>query len=149
MASLNAHLHQSEDHGRLAFHPDCPMCRAERLSGTLPVQGVVTRRTQAAVVATLLAASTAPPPIPVAQEPDQISEGTPAPADAGAVPALNPDFDPGGDSQDLPFDEPEVPESEPAPNPAAVDPGPLEREPATDVDVPVADAGDEAAEPVV
>ena len=149
MASLTAHLHQSEDHGRLAFHPDCPVCRAERLSGTLPVQGVVTRRTQAAVVATLLAASTATPTIAVAQEPDQVSEGTLAPADAGADPALNPDFDPGGDSEDLPFDEPEVPESEPAPDPEAGDPGPLEGEPATDVAVPVADAGDEAAEPVV
>ena len=149
MASLTAHLHQSEDHGRLAFHPDCPVCRAERLSGTLTVQGVVTRRTQAAVVATLLAASTATPTIAVAQEPDQVSEGTLAPADAGADPALNPDFDPGGDSEDLPFDEPEVPESEPAPDPEAGDPGPLEGEPATDVDVPVADAGDEVAEPVV
>ena len=149
MASLNAHLHQSEDHGRLAFHPDCPVCRAERLSGTLPVQGVVTRRTQAAVVATLLAASTATPTIAVAQEPDQVSEGILAPADAGADPALNPDFDPGGDSEDLPFDEPEVPESDPAPDPEAGDPGPLEGEPATDVTVPVADAGDEAAEPVV
>src|SRR3954464_5452695 len=149
MASLTAHLHQSEDHGRLAFHPDCPVCRAERLSGRLPAQGVVTRRTQAAVVATLLAASTATPSIAVAQEPDQVSEGTLAPSDAGADPALNPDFDPGGDSEDLPFDEPDVPESEPAPDPEAGDPGPLEGEPETDVEVPVADAGDEAAEPVV
>jgi hypothetical protein len=100
-------------------------------------------------VATLLAASTATPTLAVAQEPDQVSEGTLAPDDAGADPALNPDFDPGGESADLPFDEPEAPESEPAADPEAGDPGPVESEPVTDVDVPVADAGDEAAEPVV
>jgi hypothetical protein len=149
MASLIAHLRQSEDHGRLAFHPDCPVCRAERLSGTLPLQGVVTRRTQAAVLATVLAASTATPTLAVAQESDQVSEGAIAPGAAGADPAVNPDFDPGGESEDLPFDEPEAPESEPAADPEAGDPGPLEGEPAADVDVPVADAGDEAAEPVV
>jgi hypothetical protein len=149
MASLIAHLRQSEDHGRLAFHPDCPVCRAERLSGTLPLQGGVTRRTQAAVLATVLAASTATPTLAVAQESDQVSEGTLAPGDTGADPAVNPDFDLGGDSEDLPFDEPEAPESEPAADPESGDPGPLEGEPVTDVDVPVADAGDEAAEPVV
>jgi hypothetical protein len=149
MASLTAHLRQSEDHGRLAFHPDCPACRAERLSGTLPSHGLVTRRTQAAVVATLLAASTATPALALAQEPDQVSEGTLAPGAAPADPALNPDFDPGGNDEDVPFDDPEAPESEPAPDPEAGDPGPLEGEPATDVGAPVADAGDEAAEPVV
>jgi hypothetical protein len=146
MASLIAHLRKSEDHGRLAFHPDCPVCRAERLSGTLPLQGVVTRRTQAAVLATVLAASTATPTLAVAQESDQVSEGTLAPGDAGADPAVNPDFDPGGESEDLPFDEPE---SEPAAAPEAGHSGPLEGEPVTDVDAPVADVGDEAAEPVV
>ena len=149
MASLIAHLRQSEDHGLLAFHPDCPVCRAERLTGTLAIQGVVTRRTQAAVVATLLAASTAAPTLAVAQEPDQVSEGTLAPGDAEADPALNPDFDPGGESADLPFDEPEASEFEPAPDPEVGDAGSVEGEPVTDVDVPVADAGDEAAEPVV
>ena len=149
MASLSAHLRQSEEHGLLGFHPDCPVCRAERLSGTLPVQGAVTRRAQAAVVATLLAASTATPTIAVAQEPDQVSEGTLAPGDTAADPALNPDFDPGGDSEDLPFDDPQAPESEPAPDPAAGDPGPVEGEPVTDVGAPVADAGDGMADPVV
>jgi hypothetical protein len=149
MASLIAHLRQSQAHGRLAFHPDCPVCRAERLSGTLANHAVVTRRTHAAIVATVLAASTATPTIAVAQEPDQVSEGTPAPGATPVDPALNPDFDPGGDSADLPFDESDTPESEPAPVLEAGDPGPLESEPVTDVDAPVADAGDEAAEPVV
>jgi hypothetical protein len=125
------------------------VCRAERLSGTLPVQGAVTRRAQAAVVATVLAASTATPTIAVAQEPDQVSEGTLAPGDTATDPALNPDFDPGGDSEDLPFDDPQAPESELAPDPGAGDPGPVEGEPVTDVGAPVADAGDGFADPVV
>jgi hypothetical protein len=149
MASLSAHLRQSEEHGLLRFHPDCPVCRGERLSGTLAVQGAVTRRAQAAVVATLLAASTATPTIALAQESDQVSEGTLAPGDTAADPALNPDFDPGGDSEDLPFDDPQAPESDSAPDPGAGDLGPVEGEPVTDVGAPVADAGDGMADPVV
>ena len=31
MGSLSAHLRAPEDHARLPFHPDCPVCRSERL----------------------------------------------------------------------------------------------------------------------
>jgi hypothetical protein len=147
MASLSAHLRQTEAHGRLSFHPECPICRAERLSGTLPAPGTAARRAQAAVLAGVLAASAVTPAVALAQEPDQVSEGTIAPEETGGDPALDPDFDPGGESDDLPFDAPEAPESEPAQDPELGDPGPLEQEPTTDVEGPVADAGDGSEEP--
>jgi LysM domain len=149
VASLSAHLRQTEAHGRLSFHPDCPICCAERLSGTPPARGFLGRRTQAALLAGVLAASTTAPGVALAQEPDQATEGTIEPEQAGQDPALNPDFDPGGASDDLPYDAPDAPESEPAEDPELGDPGPLEQEPATDIEVPVADAGDEPAEPDV
>ena len=111
MASLSAHLRQTEAHGRLSFHPECPICGAERLSGTLPAQGIAVRRAQAVVLASVLAASTVAPGAAAGQEPDQVSEGTLAPGEAGEDPALDPDFDPGGASDDLPFDAPDAPES--------------------------------------
>lgn len=148
MASLIAHLRQSEEHGRLTFHAECPICRAERLSGALPSHGIVSRRAQAAVLAGVLAASTAAPTVASAQEQDQVKEGAVAPEQAGDDPALSPDFDPGGESDDLPFDAADGPESEAAPDPETGDPGPVEQEPVTDIDAPVADAGDEPAQPV-
>jgi hypothetical protein len=142
MASLTAHLRRSEDHGALPFHPDCPVCRAERLSGTLPAHGLVSRRTQAVMAAGLLAASTATPAVAIAQEADQVTEGAAAPEQPGADPGVTTDFDPGGESADLPFEGSEVPDTETAPE--AADPGALEPEPVTDLDAPVADAGDDA-----
>jgi len=147
VASLSAHLRQTEAHGRLSFHPECPICRAERLSGTLPAQGIAVGRAQAAVLAGVLAASAVTPAVAVAQEPDQVSEDTIAPEQAGGDPALDPDFDPGGESDELPFDAPDAPELEPAQDPELGDPGPLEQEPTTDVEGPVADAGDGAEDP--
>jgi hypothetical protein len=142
MGTLTAHLRQSEDHGRLRFHPDCPVCRAERLSGTLP-QGPVARRTHAAVVAAMLAASSAAPTVAVAQEADQVTEGV-APEQSGTDPAENPEFDPGGAGEDLPYDAPDEVSETPAPAPEAGNQGPLEAEPVVDGDVPEADAGDGA-----
>jgi LysM domain len=142
MGTLTAHLRQSEDHGRLRFHPDCPVCRAERLSGTL-AQGPVARRTHAAVVAAMLAASSAAPSVAVAQEADQVTEGV-APEQSGTDPAENPDFDPGGAGEDLPYDAPDEVSETPAPAPEADTQGPLEAEPVVDGDVPDADADDGA-----
>jgi hypothetical protein len=143
MATLTAHLRRSEDHGCLPFHPDCPICRDERLSGTLPAHGLVSRRTQAVMVAGMLAASTAAPTVAIAQEGDQISEGAAEPEQSGANSGATTDFDPGGDSDDLPFDGSEVPDTEAAPE--VSDPDVLEPEPVTDLDAPVADAGDQPA----
>jgi nucleoid-associated protein YgaU len=93
--SLSAHLTAgTAEHGRLAFHPDCPRCRAERLAGSLAADSLVSRRGQAALAAGLLAFSTgAAPALAQVPEPDQVQEVTPG----GEPPGLEPDFDPGGE----------------------------------------------------
>ena len=48
MASLSRHLREAGDHGRLGFHPACPVCCDERLAGTLPVDTIVSRRSPGA-----------------------------------------------------------------------------------------------------
>jgi hypothetical protein len=95
--SLNAHLTAgTADHGRLAFHPNCPRCQAERLGGSLAADSLVSRRAQAALAAGLLAFSAgAPPALAQAPEADQ-QQATTTPA-GGEPPGLQPDFDPGGD----------------------------------------------------
>ena len=145
MASLSAHLREPGDHGRLAFHPGCPVCRDERLAGTLPADALVSRRTQALVAAGVLALSSAASTAALAQEPDQEHEGTATPEEtiAGDL-ASDPDFDPGGVSTDLPFDAGPPPDPHAAPDPDG-DAGALEPEPAADEDAPVADIGDEAS----
>jgi nucleoid-associated protein YgaU len=94
--SLTAHLTAgTAEHGRLAFHPDCPRCRAERLAGNLAGDSLVSRRGQAALAAGLLAFSAGAPPSALAQAPDagqHQEETTPG----GEPPGLEPDFDPGG-----------------------------------------------------
>jgi hypothetical protein len=141
MGSLTAHLRLAEDHGRLPFHPECPVCRRERLSGVLPSDGVLTRRAQAALVAGVLAASAGAPAAVSAQETDQQTEGSVAPEQiADDDRAQTPGFDPGGGSTDLPFEAPPAPQTGVAP---ADDSDPLEQEPVTDVAAPVADPGDD------
>ena len=147
MASLSAHLQRLDDHGGLTFHPECPICRRERLTGALTSEGVFTRRAQAALVASLLATSGAAPTAVAAQEPDQQTEGTAVPEQVeGGDPARSPDFDPGGDPTDLPFDAPPVAETPAEPDPSSGDAAPLEQEAQSDTTVPVADPGDQPAE---
>jgi LysM domain len=95
--SLSAHLTAgTAEHGRLAFHPDCPRCRAERLSGSLGADSLVSRRAQAALAAGLLAFSAgATPAFAQAPATDPEQEATPAPG--GEPPGLQPEFDPGGE----------------------------------------------------
>ena len=95
--SLSAHLTAgTADHGRLAFHPDCPRCRAERLAGSLGTDSLVSRRAQAALAAGLLAFSAgAVPAVAQVPEVDPGQQETSAPG--GEPPGLSPDFDPGGD----------------------------------------------------
>jgi LysM repeat protein len=92
--SLTAHLTVgTAEHGRLAFHPDCPRCRAERLAGNLAADSLVSRRGQAALAAGLLAFSAgATPALDQAPDTDQQQEAPPG----GEPPGLEPDFDPGG-----------------------------------------------------
>ena len=81
--SLSAHLRAPEDHARLPFHPDCPVCRSERLTGVLPPAGVVSLRTQAVLAAGVLAFSAAAPAAALAAEPDQEQQGAAAPGQSG------------------------------------------------------------------
>lgn len=97
MASLNAHLRSGPlTHGRLGFHPSCPRCRTQRLSGGLGADAVVGRRASATLVAGVLA-FTANSPAALAQgvDGDQGHEGTVEPG--VDPPGLEPGFDPGGD----------------------------------------------------
>src|SRR3954453_21065068 len=118
MGSLSAHLRRPDDHGRLAFHPDCPVCRSERLLGALPAEVVISRRTQALLAAGVLALSTTTPTTVLAAEPDQEHEGMGAPvqgAPGGAGGA--PHFAPGGPSTALPFDTSSAPDAPVSPDP--------------------------------
>jgi hypothetical protein len=141
MASLTAHLRRPEDHGRLAFHPECPICRRERVSGAPPADAIVGPRNQALLAASVLALSTASPTAALAAGPDQEKEGTAAPelvVGDQAQPA--PAFDPGGQSTELPVDVAPDPAVTVGPD-ATGETAPLEQEPATDELALVEDAG--------
>src|SRR4051794_35766272 len=51
MTSLTKHLREEGDHGRLGFHPSCPVCCSDRLAGRLPGDAIVTARMQALLAA--------------------------------------------------------------------------------------------------
>lgn len=94
MASLTAHLVESGDHGRLGFHPDCPVCRQVRLFGSLSADPVISRRAQAALASGVLALSAVGPPAAVAQEPDHQVEGGSEPALDGGASETGPEATP-------------------------------------------------------
>jgi LysM domain len=136
MGSLTAHLLEPGDHGRLRFHPSCPVCRQERLYGTLSSEPVVSRRAQALLAGGVLALSASAPAVSIAQEADRQFEGVAAPEEPGGPELDDPSFDPGGDTA-LSFDT--------APAPAAPDVGedsgegaPLDVEPTVDLDARLA-----------
>jgi LysM domain len=130
MASLSAHLVEAGDHGRLGFHPACPVCREQRLFGSLSSEPVVPRRAQAVLAGGVLAISGAAPGAVVAQEPDRHAEGVVAPDQPEGGDAGDPGFDPGGETE-LPFETAPV-----SPTPLAEDDdvAPLDIEPAEDPD---------------
>jgi LysM domain len=136
MGSLTAHLLEPGDHGRLRFHPSCPVCRQQRLYGTLSSEPVVSRRAQALLAGGVLAISSSAPTLAVAQEADRQFEGVAAPGELGSPDVDDPAFDPGGDTE-LSFDT--------APAPAAPEGGddsgdgaPLDVEPTVDLDARLA-----------
>jgi LysM domain len=148
MTSLRAHLRESDDHGRLPFHPECPRCR-ERLIGVLPDDAIVSRRMQALVAAGVLALSSGTPTTVLAAEPDEEQEGVAAPEGVAGDLVVSADFDPGGGSTELSFEPAPAPQANAAPDAVEdVDAGPVEPEPATDVEVPVVDLGDGSGTPV-
>jgi LysM domain len=136
MGSLTAHFLEPGDHGRLRFHPSCPVCRQERLYGTLSSEPVVSRRAQALLAGGVLAISTSAPAVAVGPETDRQFEGVAAPEEPGVEALDDPSFDPGGDTA-LSFDT--------APAPTASEDGedsgdgaPLDVEPTVDLDARVA-----------
>src|SRR3954453_11487825 len=76
VASLSAHLRQSETHGSLSFRADCPLCRAERLVGSFERGGLVSSRAPAALAAGVLAFSGGVPAPALASDGDSQPEGT-------------------------------------------------------------------------
>ena len=137
MPSLTAHLVTSGDHGRLGFHPDCPVCRQGRLFGSLNSNAVVSPRAKAALASGVLAFSAVGPAAAIAQEPDLQLEG-------GSEGAQTDGPDLSERSAPLPPDEtssPPVPEPTPAPDLASpsapgagevgsdLDDAPVDREP--------------------
>jgi hypothetical protein len=77
MSSLSVHLRLPEDHSGLPFHPSCPVCRRDRLAGSLEGDEIVSRRTQAAIAVGLLAFSgVGAPAAAVAAGPDQDVDGS-------------------------------------------------------------------------
>ena len=105
--SLSAHLRIAEDHSRLPFHPSCPVCRRDRLAGSLDGEELVSRRTQAAIAAGLLAFSTGGSSVAMATPPDEVIEGT-SEVGAGGDPAASVDFEPRGETVQLPDDGPDM-----------------------------------------
>ena len=144
MSSLTAHLRLPEDHSRLPFHPSCPVCRRERLAGSLDGEELVSRRTQAAIAAGLLAFSGLGAPVTAAaSELDSTSEGAAEVVDA-VDQAVSPELD-------LELETAQLPDDATAPDPvvAATDEEsvPLEVEPAADVREPAMEVADTAPAP--
>jgi LysM domain len=142
MGSLTAHLLEPGDHGRLRFHPSCPVCRQERLYGTLSSEPVVSRRAQALLAGGVLAISSAAPAVAIGQEPDMQSEGVAAPEDPGVHELDDPSFDPGGDTE-LSFDTAPAPTA-PEQDEDSGEGAPLDAEPTVDLDaraVPLDETG--------
>jgi LysM domain len=133
--SLTAHLLEAGDHGRLGFHPRCPVCRKERLFGSLSSERLTSRCVQAALATGVLAFSTAAPGAAVAAVPDRQKEGVAAPGPRSGGDLDSPDFDPGGETA-LPFEVAPTPTS-PVVGGGSEDAGdgpPVESDPVVDPD---------------
>lgn len=148
MRSLDTHLRQTEGHDRLPFHPECPICRQNRVAGSLATGAAVPVRAQAALAAGLLALSTVGPAATAfAAEQDSEQDGTAPVAQTAPDTADSPDFDPGGDSSDLPATVPSAPQSQAPSDAGSGDTGPVEQDPTTDPTDPVVDTGDDSDTP--
>jgi len=113
MRSLSAHLTAGPDHGRLRFHPACPVCRNQRVASALS-DVVLSARAQAGLLAAALAAGTLVPGSgAAASDPSRpptatASQAPPAPTPAPEpAPAHTPGAPPFGadETQETPADE--------------------------------------------
>jgi nucleoid-associated protein YgaU len=108
--SLSAHLTAGVDHGRLRFHPDCPICRNQRLAGALCDTALSARAQAGLLAAALGAGSLLPTSVAAGSEgskpPAAKASQAPVPAPA-PEPAPAPDEpSPGADeTQEAPIDE--------------------------------------------
>lgn len=143
MNSLNEHLRAGAFHDRLPFHASCPICIDRRLHGQLDAATLVSVRTQAAVVAGLVAASAVlPPAAALAVEADHTTEGTAVVSGAAPTdPAASSDYDPGGGETSLPDQPPAAPSPAPEPDPVADDAGPVDAVSQGEAPDPVVDSG--------
>ena len=89
MSSLSVHLRRTEDHSALPFHPSCPVCRRDRLSGSLGGDDLVSRRTQAALAVGVLAFSAVGAPAAVAAGPDTEVDGSAEVVESGASDSID------------------------------------------------------------
>jgi LysM repeat protein len=145
VTSLSAHLVEPGDHGRLGFHAGCPVCRRERLLGSLSSEPVVSRRAQAALATGVLAVSVAAPGAVSAREPDSGGHGIVAPEEpsderlaGGPGEEDSAVFEPGGETA-LPIDVAPPPAAPPSSLGGETDDGgeelgALEHEPRVDSD---------------
>lgn len=141
MAPLTAHLREPDAHAALPFHPDCPICRHERLVGTFRSGEFAPLRAQAALAASVLALGTTAPAA-LAAEQDSEHEGASPVAQTGSTdPSQNPNFDPGGNAETLP-QAPTGPQNPAPATPGNDDDGPIEQQSATNTNDPVIDNGD-------
>ena len=143
MRSLGDHLMRAGEHGALPFHPDCPLCRAERLGGPLPADELLPGRARAGILAGVIAVSAAagpaaalpgvarasaePPPETIVEEDDLEGEELPE-EELNLTPeeeaALDTELGAGPDEavpempeEPIPVEEAPAPEAEAAPTP--------------------------------
>lgn len=148
MNDLSAHLKSGAAHSYLPFHPACPLCKDERLVGTLGREVQTPRRVAVGVVAASLIASTGVPTASLAAGPvadpaqsaegDSESEGTSG-ADAPGQDEDSPANDIGGPDADV-VDENSPPLVDPGdnsnPDEGENENGPLETAPPQDAPYP-------------
>jgi LysM repeat protein len=80
VSSLSNHLREAESHGRLPFHPSCPVCRGERLRGSLVGDAILGQRARAGLLAATLALSSLGLPVSALAQSDPASPpAAPAP----------------------------------------------------------------------
>src|SRR5215204_6295567 len=85
VAIPNIHQSRADDHDRLGFHPDCPVCREDRLFGALAPEPTWSRRARVLLAAGVLVLSASATATSVASEPDNQQEGVVVP-DPSALP---------------------------------------------------------------